>query len=132
MMGRPILLLDFVCDLYPFVSHLSALQDIPDIRGPIKVFQIEAGSLASLVDVRMMLGDLWALPTLVPALRLLRADTEEDRQAEWFFAAKKSVLLAACPKEALIQRGKVPPPAASEEEAHEFTIAGAPCQIDDC
>lgn len=58
MMGRPILLLDFVCDLYPFVSHLSALQDIPDIRGPIKVFQIEAGSLASLVDVRMMLGDL--------------------------------------------------------------------------
>ena len=50
-----------------------------------------------------MLGDSWA-PTL-PALRLLRADTEEDRQA-------------------LIQRGKVPPPAASEEEAHEFTIAG--------
>lgn len=58
----------------------------------------------------------------MPALRLLRADTEEDRQAEWLFAAKKKC--SASPKEALIQRGKVPPPAASEEEAHEFTIAG--------
>ena len=47
--------------------------------------------------------DMMGRPILYFKLRLLRADTEEDRQA-------------------LIQRGKVPPPAASEEEAHEFTI----------
>lgn len=91
------------------IEDLSSRPDFPAEITTAPVIERTAAEDHKLYSLKTTWAcpDMMGRPILYFKVKLVRADTEEDRQA-------------------MIKAGKVPAPAASEEEPHEFTVECVP------